>query len=103
MSTGIVSDTEKPNYSSIFERLPDELLEAIFERSFSTIELKCLCLVNKRFNAIATKLLWREPKLRDFTLEDIKWISNLPVQVLDISGLISSRMPDSVYLEDFDF
>ena len=54
----------------------------------STKDQKSLCLVNKTFNSIATKLLWREPHLKYLKSENIEWISKKPIQVLDITNLI---------------
>ena len=76
--------------NSILEMLPNELLEAIFMLISSTKDLKSLCLVDKQSNVIATKLLWEEPQLKLFTLEDFRWISGMPIQVLDISRLTPS-------------
>ena len=74
--------------SNIFQTLPNELLEAIFVYRESSEDLKLLCLVNKEFYAVAKNLLWKEPKLKPFTLEDFKWIHKMPIQVLDLGRWI---------------
>ena len=79
----------------LFETIPNEILESIFELITSPKDLKSLCLVSKRFDALARGMLWREPNLsfrrvlnvKQFTLGDFKWISKMPIQILDISGL----------------
>ena len=89
ISTEMTTAMNELHYSNLFDTLPYELIEAIFNQIFSTRDLKSLCLVNKRIHAIAKNLLWREPHLRNFTLEDFKWISKMPIHVLDTSRLIS--------------
>ena len=70
----------------ILELIPSKILEAIFQLT-SFEDLKSLCLVNKRMNGLARGLLWRKPnfRFRQLTLEEFKWISRMPIQVLDIS------------------
>ena len=74
----------------MFGWIPDEIMVAIFELITSPKDLKSLCLANKRCNLIGRGLLWRKPNLRlkQFTIEEFKWISKMPIQVLDISNLV---------------
>ena len=77
----------------LVEMIPNEILESIFELITSPEDLKSLCLVNKRVNNFARGLLWRKPKLKfaQFTIEDFKWISKMPIQVLDFGDMVVYR------------
>ena len=91
--------------NEVFEMIPNEIWEAIFEYFHSLKDLLSLRLVNKRFNALVDKVLWMEPDLEVFTIEDFKWISKRPIQVLDISMLeISEDCPSqwSGFIGDLD-
>ena len=72
------------------ENIPNEILESIFELLTSPKDLKSLCLVNKKVNLFAKGLLWRKPNLKweHFTIEDFKWISKMPIQILDLGEMI---------------
>ena len=71
----------------MIEIIPDEILEGIFEFITSPKDLKSVCLVNKRFDALARRLLWRKPNLKKFTMQDFRWISGMPIEILDIGEL----------------
>ena len=100
MPTEIATDVLR--YNDPLETLPLELIEAIFKK-LPTRDLKSLCLANKRIHAIAKTLLWREPQLKNFTLEEFKWISRMPIKVLDTSRLISFHNGKNCFsFDEFD-
>ena len=84
MSSELVNSIPGLLNSNLCEVLPDELLEAIFKYIVSTKDLKSLCLVNRQVSTVTRKLLWQEPSLKRFTLEQFKWISRMPIEVLDL-------------------
>ena len=86
---------DRPRLSEeVIEKIPNEVLAFTFELIISSKDLKSPCLVNKRFNVFARRLLWRRAEkatLTLFTVEDFKWVSKMPIQTLDISELVVSK------------
>ena len=72
---------------NLLELLPNEVLDFILKYS-STEDLKSICLVDKRANSIARKHLWKNPKLKQFAVDEFKLIMKMPQHVLDLSGLV---------------
>ena len=71
--------------------LPHEIIQHIM-RYLSQKSLKTLNLTSTLFHAISTKELWYEPKLsRKFSLDNLRAVSHLPIQVLEAGWFIKLK------------
>lgn len=77
--------------------LPAELWKYIFQYVLVQKDIKNLCLVSKHFYQIAHELLWYNPHLYPYNLQDFAHISKMPIHVLSTEKFRCHGYSDQFY------
>ena len=95
-NTSLISSSVSHSLEALVH-LPNEVWENICNHFSSQKDLKSLNLVNRRFNRIVQGILWHEPSLRPFDVDQFEYLCRMPIRVLKVP-LMSFRIP----LPNFD-